>query len=38
VREGATAVNLAIWMPALFILGLAILGLLFVFVNACERV
>jgi hypothetical protein len=30
--------NLAIWLPALFALGLAALGLLFAFVIACERV
>jgi hypothetical protein len=30
--------NLAIWLPALFLLGLATMGLLFAFVAACERV
>jgi len=30
--------NLVIWLPALFLLGLVTLGLLFAFVAACERV
>jgi hypothetical protein len=30
--------NLTIWLPALFLLGLATMGLLFAFVAACERV
>jgi hypothetical protein len=31
-------VDLTIWLPALFLLGLATLGILFAFVYACERV
>jgi hypothetical protein len=30
--------NLEIWLPALFVLGLATMGLLFAFVTACESV
>ena len=30
--------NLSIWLPALFILGLAGMGLMFAFVLGCERV
>ena len=30
--------NLAIWLPALLVLGLALLGLMFAFVFACEKV
>jgi hypothetical protein len=30
--------NLAIWFPALFLLGLATMGLLFAFIRASERV
>ena len=30
--------NLVIWIPGLFLLGLATLGLLFAFVAACDRV
>jgi len=30
--------NLVIWLPALFILGLVTMGLLFAFVAACDRV
>jgi hypothetical protein len=30
--------DLAIWLPAMFVLGLATLGLIFAFVAACERV
>jgi hypothetical protein len=30
--------NLFVWMPAMFLLGLATLGVLFAFIKACERV
>jgi hypothetical protein len=30
--------DLGVWLPAMFILGLVGLGLLFAFVAACERV
>jgi hypothetical protein len=30
--------NLAVWLPALAVLGLATMGLLFAFVAACARV
>jgi hypothetical protein len=30
--------NLATWLPALFALGVALLGLMFAFVFACEKV
>jgi hypothetical protein len=30
--------NLILWLPLLFLLGLAGLGLMFAFVAACERV
>jgi hypothetical protein len=30
--------NLAVWLPSLFVLGLATMGLIFAFVWACERV
>jgi len=30
--------DLAIWLPCLFLLGLASLGLVFAFVAGCERV
>ena len=30
--------NLDVWLPALFFLGLATMGLLFAFVAGCERV
>ena len=36
--RGECAMNLYIWLPALFALGLLTLGLMFVFVGACERV
>src|SRR5262249_33782093 len=32
------SMNLAVWLPALFALGLAVFGLMFAFVAACERV
>jgi len=32
------AMNLMTWLPALFLLGLLTIGLLFAFVAACERV
>jgi hypothetical protein len=30
--------DLAIWLPALFLLGLMTLGILYAFVAACQRV
>jgi hypothetical protein len=30
--------NLAVWLPALFVLGLATMGLIFAFVAACDRI
>ena len=30
--------NLATWLPALFLLGLALVGLMFAFVVACDKV
>ena len=30
--------NLTVWLPALFGLGLAVLGLMFAFTAACEKV
>jgi hypothetical protein len=30
--------NLEIWLPGLFLLGLATLGLLFAFIRGCEKV
>lgn len=33
-----TAFDLAVWLPAVFLLGLAAMGLMFAFVVACDRV
>ncbi len=30
--------NLTIWLPAMFLLGLATLGLMFAFLAGCEKV
>jgi hypothetical protein len=30
--------DLTVWLPAMFLLGLATLGAMFAFVDACERV
>ena len=30
--------NLTIWLPAMLLLGLAALGLMFLFVEACDKV
>jgi hypothetical protein len=30
--------DLSLWLPALLVLGLAVLGLMFAFVAACDRV
>jgi len=30
--------DLVVWLPAMFVLGLATMGLMFAFVAACERV
>jgi hypothetical protein len=32
------AVDLTIWLPAMFLLGLAAVGLMFLFVEACDKV
>jgi hypothetical protein len=31
-------VDLTVWLPATFLLGLAVLGLMFAFTAACEKV
>jgi hypothetical protein len=36
--EGATDMELEIWIPALFVLGLAVMALLFAFVLGCDKV
>ncbi|HTU17649.1 MAG TPA: hypothetical protein VMG10_06255 [Gemmataceae bacterium] len=33
-----SVMNLTVWLPALFLLGLAILGLMFAFLTGCEKV
>ena len=30
--------NLVVWLPAMFLLGLAGMGLCFVFLRACEKI
>jgi hypothetical protein len=30
--------NLVVWLPAMFVLGLAVLELMAAFVNACDKV
>jgi hypothetical protein len=30
--------DLPVWLPAMFVLGLAVMGLMFAFVVACEKV
>jgi hypothetical protein len=30
--------DLTVWLPAMFVLGLAVMGLMFAFVIACEKV
>ena len=30
--------DLTIWLPAMFVLGLAAVGLMFLFVEACDKV
>jgi hypothetical protein len=37
-QKGETFMNLVVWLPAMFVLGLATMGLMFAFVAACERV
>ena len=36
--SGGTIMNLEIWLPTVFVLALAVLGLMFAFVIACEKV
>jgi len=33
-----SAMNLVIWIPALILLGLATFGVMFAFVDACEKI
>lgn len=35
---GETIMDLVLWLPGIFVLGLVTLGLMFAFVAACERV
>jgi hypothetical protein len=37
VRRGRT-MNLEIWLPAMFLLGLTVMGLCYGFLHACERI
>jgi hypothetical protein len=30
--------NLAFWLPAMFLLGLVVMGLCYLFLKACERI
>jgi hypothetical protein len=30
--------NLAVWLPSLFVLGLVVMGLMIAFIGACHRV
>jgi hypothetical protein len=30
--------NLAVWLPSLFVLGLVVMGLMITFIRACDRV
>ena len=34
----SAAVNLVIWLPAMFLLGLCTMGVMFAFVTACDKV
>ncbi len=33
-----TAWNLQVWLPAFFLLGLTVLGLMFAFIAACDKI
>jgi hypothetical protein len=37
-KNGAPYMDLAIWIPAMVILGLVTMGLMFAFLEACEKV
>jgi hypothetical protein len=37
-QERDFTMNLAIWLPAMFVLGLVSLGLCFLFLKACEKI
>jgi hypothetical protein len=30
--------NLAIWLPAMFLLGLVLMGLFYLFIEACDKI
>jgi hypothetical protein len=36
--SGGLSMNLVVWLPAMFVLGLAGMGLCFAFVDACELI
>jgi hypothetical protein len=35
---GGVAMNLVVWLPAMFVLGIASMALCLAFVSACERI
>jgi hypothetical protein len=37
-KNGVGPVNLIVWLPAMFVLGLASLGVCLAFVSACDRI
>jgi hypothetical protein len=36
--SGGASMNLAVWYPAMFVLGVAAMGLCLMFVDACDRI
>ena len=36
--DASAPLNLTLWLPALFLLGLSVLGLMFAFVAACDKI
>ena len=37
-RSGGVGMNLVLWLPAMFLLGILVLAVLFAFIYGCERV
>jgi hypothetical protein len=37
-RRRSVSMNLAVWLPAMFLLGIVAMGLCYLFVKACEKI
>jgi hypothetical protein len=37
-RRRSVSMNLAVWLPAMFVLGVVAMGLCYLFLKACEKI